>query len=79
MDEELGIIVKPLKCVWHWISPLSELTLWGWTAEWTGGEIKADPCEVAEVLWLTDAEVISHADAMPTNPAFVQSLIDAKF
>jgi len=74
MSEELGIRVKPLRCVWRWDSPTAALTLWGWTAEREPGEISIDPKEVAEVMWLSSEQAIGHADAMPTNRDFVEAL-----
>jgi 8-oxo-dGTP diphosphatase len=75
MREELGITVTPIECVWRWDSPTTELTLWGWTADWPGGGIKPDPAEVAEVLWLSADEISDHPDAMPTNRSFISALI----
>ena len=75
MLEEVGIVVTPVQCVWRWDSPTTELTLWGWTADWSGDEIKADPTEVAEVLWLTVDEISNHPDAMPTNRSFMDALL----
>ncbi len=77
MREELGVDVKPLRCVWRWESPATELTLWGWTAECSSPQIRPDPAEVAEVLWLTSDQVIGHPDAMPTNRSFVLALLNA--
>jgi mutator protein MutT len=77
MQEELGIAVKPLRCVWKWESPGSELTLWGWLAEQEQSEITFDPQEVAEVLWLSGEQVVEHPDAMPTNRSFVAALEQA--
>jgi 8-oxo-dGTP pyrophosphatase MutT (NUDIX family) len=77
MHEELGSTVRPRRRVWKWDSPTSELTLWGWTADYPDGELRPDPDEVAEVLWLTGEEVIGHADAMATNEDFVKSLEEA--
>jgi 8-oxo-dGTP diphosphatase len=74
MSEELGIAVKPIRCVWRWESPTSELTLWGWIAEREPGEIVPDPNEVAEVLWLGSKQAIQHPDAMPTNRNFIEAL-----
>jgi mutator protein MutT len=75
MREELGIVVKPNRCVWRWDSPTTELTLWGWIAEWDGAELKPDANEVAEVLWLKAEEITEHRDAMPTNRSFVEALV----
>jgi 8-oxo-dGTP pyrophosphatase MutT (NUDIX family) len=77
MKEELGISVTPLRCVWRWESPTTDLTLWGWTAERGTDELKLDPNEVAEVMWLSSDEVINHPDAMPTNRSFVLALLNA--
>jgi 8-oxo-dGTP diphosphatase len=75
MREEIGISVEPVRCVWRWDSPATQLTLWGWTASYnTADVLKPDPCEVAEVLWLTGEEVADHPDAMPTNRSFVTHL-----
>jgi 8-oxo-dGTP diphosphatase len=74
MHEELGITVHPNRCVWKWDSPTSELTLWGWTADFPDSELNPDPSEVAEILWLTDDEAIQHPDAMATNQDFINTL-----
>jgi 8-oxo-dGTP diphosphatase len=76
MKEELQASVRPLKQVWHWKNPESNVTLWGWTAELLPGEIKANPLEVAEILWLSGDEVADHPDALPSNRLFVKSLMD---
>jgi 8-oxo-dGTP diphosphatase len=77
MKEELGITVKPLRCIWRWDSPSTELTLWGWTADRDNEPIQPDPNEVAEAMWLTGDEAIHHPDAMPTNRSFVLALLNA--
>jgi 8-oxo-dGTP diphosphatase len=74
MREELGITVRPRQCVWRWESPASPLTLWGWTADWDPQTIRPDPCEVAEVLWLTAAEAAGHPDAMASMAGCVAAL-----
>jgi 8-oxo-dGTP diphosphatase len=78
MLEELSISVRPVRCVWRWDSPTTDLTLWGWTAAWDGEGPRADPNEVTEVLWLTGAEVAEHPDAMPSNRSFVDALTNAR-
>src|SRR5262249_22713045 len=67
MREELGVLVRPIRCVWHWISPTSTLTLWGWRAELIPGPINLDELEVAEVLWLSTEQVAAHPDGLPSN------------
>jgi 8-oxo-dGTP diphosphatase len=78
VKEELGLIVKPLRMVWKWESPDRPLTLWGWTAEVVGGELNPAAAEVAEVLWLTDAETVEHQDAIGTNGEFVEALMRSR-
>jgi 8-oxo-dGTP diphosphatase len=74
MHEELGARVRPIRNVWHWDRPDGKLTLWGWTADLLSTQLKADPNEVAEILWLTGKEVSNHPDAMPSNQLFVAAL-----
>jgi (d)CTP diphosphatase len=74
MHEEVGALVAPLRCTWRWEKPDGNLTLWGWTADLLSTDLHADPLEVAEILWLTGAEVATHPDAMPTNRLFVESM-----
>jgi 8-oxo-dGTP diphosphatase len=77
MREELGVTIRPQRCVWRWESPTTELTLWGWIAEPPREALRIDPGEVSEILWLTDEEVGAHPDAMPSNRDFIQCLVDA--
>ena len=74
MREELGIEVAPISCLWRWDSPSTPLTLWGWIADHQQKEPRPDPAEVAEILWLSGAEIAAHPDAMPTNASFVAAL-----
>ena len=74
MREEVGATVNPLKNVWRWDRPNSNLTLWGWTAALLSETLKHDPVEVAEILWLTADEVADHPDALQSNRLFVDCL-----
>lgn len=74
IKEELGIDIQPIRQCWSWESPDAPLTLWGWIAEWTGGELKPDPTEIEEILWLSGDEVGRHAEGMATNEKFVKCL-----
>ena len=71
--EELGIIVRPVRCVWEYRWAQSPWMLYGWLADWTGGELIPNPHEVAEVLWLTLHDGACHPDALST----MKSLCDA--
>jgi (d)CTP diphosphatase len=72
--EELGLLIRPIKQCWKWEAPDRPLTLFGWIAEWIGGELTPEPLEVAEVMWLTAEEAVSHPDAIGTNRDFVACL-----
>jgi len=73
--EELGIEVHPVRCCWKHEFKDKALTLFGWTAERVGdGEIRADANEVAEILWLSGEEAVTHPDAIGTNGDFVACL-----
>ena len=74
MQEELGAVVKPLNRVWHFVSQIHSLTLWGWHADLESGEVSANPDEVAEVLWLSPEQVRSHPDIMPGTENFLAAL-----
>ena len=57
--------------------PDRPLTLFGWIVELLTSDLRPEPNEVAEILWLTADEAIAHPDAMPTNREFVTCLLNA--
>lgn len=72
--EELGIDVLPIARTWTQLIPERDLVLHGWRCEHVGGELRPDPAEIDEVLWLTSREAIVHPDAMPSNRDFLLTL-----
>ncbi|HEY1683774.1 MAG TPA: NUDIX domain-containing protein [Tepidisphaeraceae bacterium] len=78
MKEELGIDVEPIRQCWRHDLPNKHLTLWGWIANWTTGQITPAIAEVEESFWLTPDEICSHPDAIDTNPLFVRCLLQNK-
>ena len=76
MREELGILVRPVRCFWSWRDPGSLLTLFGWIGEQVDGTLSPDPLEIEEVLWLTPNEIAEHPDALRTNRDFVAALLE---
>jgi 8-oxo-dGTP pyrophosphatase MutT (NUDIX family) len=74
MQEELGAVVEPIENVWRWDKPESNLTLWGWTARLVAAELKPNPLEVAEILWLTSEYAAEHPHGLPSNRLFVACL-----
>ncbi len=72
--EELGARVSPIKHIWHCIVPERKLTLWGWLAKLESEEIKHDPYEVEEPLWMTLDEIEAHPEVMKNTELFVAEI-----
>ena len=70
--EELGIEVQPICHVWK--TQFGAFTLFGWYAKWHSGEIRPEPLEVAEVVWLSTEEAGGRDDGLPTNAQFIRAL-----
>ncbi len=68
--EEVGLEVAPGEKVWECLSIYKEWVLHCWTVYDSGGEVQADPREVAEHRWLTVAEIMRLAELMPSVPEF---------
>src|SRR3954470_18466601 len=63
MREELGLKVRPLRCVWRYEFPEKPLLLFGWIAELEDeSEMTINEEEIAEVFWLDASEGSSHPD-----------------
>jgi 8-oxo-dGTP diphosphatase len=75
MREELGADIRAVRQCWRWESPDRPLVLFGWIAELLSENLRPDPAEVAETLWLTATEAVEHPDAMPSNRSFVACLV----
>ncbi len=73
--EELGAPVTPLRRVWHHMAPDRPLTLWGWYAQLATAELRPDPHEVAEILWMTPHEIASHPDTMTGTTDFLNHVL----
>ena len=74
MQEELGALVIPVRCVWHYRAPERRLTLWGWLAELQSDDLVPNPDEVDEILWLTAEDAVRHPDVLPNTDAFFTAL-----
>ena len=74
MREELGVEVRPVRCVWRHEFPERNIVLWGWLGEIVSGDLTPDPGEIAEVMWLAPDEGSSHAEGLPTNAHFIAAL-----
>jgi 8-oxo-dGTP pyrophosphatase MutT (NUDIX family) len=74
MREELDAIVRPVACVWSHCYEERAVKLWGWLADLQPNKLVPNPNEVAEILWLPEAEAIRHPDALPKTRDFLISL-----
>ncbi len=70
--EEVGLEVAPGEKVWECLSIYREWVLHCWTVSDSGGEVRADPREVAEFRWLTVAEIMRLPQLMPSVPEFLR-------
>ena len=77
--EEVGIEVRPLRCVWTWERWLTHWRLFAWHCQWIGGAPRANPAEVREILWMTAEEGAAHPDALPTMPSLCAALASIRF
>jgi len=75
--EEMGIEVRPVRCVWEYDWPDSPWYLFAWLVEWVGGEVRPCPYEIDQVLWLTAEEGAAHPDALPTMPPLCAALVES--
>lgn len=76
--EELGIDITPIKPVWRHAFGDRPITLFGWLAALAAGEMRPDPLEIAEVLWLLPSEAFAHPDGLATNRDFIEALEAAR-
>jgi 8-oxo-dGTP pyrophosphatase MutT (NUDIX family) len=72
--EEIGVEIEPLQCVWHHAYQDKNLTLFAWLATLKPGQIKPDPAEVEQVMWLATHEAATHVDALPFHDQIVAAL-----
>ncbi len=75
MKEEVTADVIPKSNVWKMVSRERSLTLWGWHAELISSDVKANPSEVSEILWLTESQILNHPDLMPHTGEFLDCLL----
>ncbi len=77
MMEELGVAARAIRLVWEIDLPDRPWRLHAWLTEIDAVELRPDPREVAEVMWLTAEEAAAHPEALPTMPALMEALVHA--
>ncbi|MCC6682580.1 MAG: NUDIX domain-containing protein [Phycisphaeraceae bacterium] len=72
--EELGVEVDLVKKVWDYDCPDRPLRLIGYLGSTATMNFKPDPYEVAELLWLSRAQVAAYPDVIPGTMQFIEQL-----
>ena len=72
--EELGLSVRPIRLDWESVTPWGVHLQW-WIAEQEPGQTPVpNPNEVAEVLYLTLPEMLTHPDMLESNRPYLEKL-----
>jgi len=74
--EEIGMHVEPVRQLWTWDRPDGGLRLLWWSVRVVGlGEASClpNPDEVAQVRWVTPAELRALSPVLPSNLAFLEA------
>jgi 8-oxo-dGTP pyrophosphatase MutT (NUDIX family) len=74
MREELGVTVRPIRRIWTWHREHPPLLLHCWTAEMLDADVRPNPAEVADVRWLSDVEIRTLPDLLPSCIALLDVL-----
>jgi 8-oxo-dGTP pyrophosphatase MutT (NUDIX family) len=70
--EEVGAVVRPLRKIWESTRPDGLLVLHWWLAEMDAdAALRPNPAEVAEVRWLTTAEIDTLPGLLESNRQFL--------
>lgn len=73
--EEVGGQVRPLHREWEHVSDDGRLHLAWWRAELVGGELRANPHEVAEFRWCPPQEIVGLPDLLPSNREYLTTVL----
>ena len=79
MQEELGILVEPIRPIWQSKAASGVVLNW-WTAAIAPGQlIRPNPEEVVAAQWLTIPQICSLPNLLASNQAFFQALEQREF
>jgi 8-oxo-dGTP pyrophosphatase MutT (NUDIX family) len=73
--EELGVGLELGAEIWKLVFPDQPLTLFGWIGQLHSSDLRPDPAEVAEVLWLTAEQIASEPDVLPYSDSFCDAML----
>jgi 8-oxo-dGTP diphosphatase len=72
LREELGLTVTPIRSLWHCRTAwMVDLTWWEATIP-AAAEPTLNPHEVADVYWMTQAEMLAQPDMLSSNVDFLR-------
>lgn len=77
LREELGADIQMDACVWHHAYDDKQLTLWCWLGRLLSDELRPDPREVAETMWLSVQEARGRSDTLPHHDQIITALCTA--
>jgi 8-oxo-dGTP diphosphatase/(d)CTP diphosphatase len=66
VDEEVGLVVEPIRKVWEGLSPNRRWRLHAWTTDLRSTDVTPNPAEVANYTWLTPDELDAWPDLLPS-------------
>lgn len=73
--EEIALAVEPRECVWRSVSPWGAALAW-WTVDIVDASPPVPhPVEVAEILWLSAAEMLGDPALLEGNRTFVEAVV----
>jgi 8-oxo-dGTP diphosphatase len=78
LREELGVDVEPIRRLWESITPWGVHLTW-WKARLASeARFKPDPNEVAEVFWMTPADVFATSELLDSNRQFMERVLSGE-
>lgn len=69
--EEVGGEVQPVRRIWEFTHPSGRLRLYWWLAELRSEELSPNSAEVAELRWMTVAEILALPGLLEGNREFL--------
>ena len=72
--EEVGLEVRPVRCVRQSVSAGGTHTLYWWLAESTAGTLTLDPNEASDARWVTAADFATLSPTFPEDHDFYDSV-----
>jgi len=78
IQEELGVEIRPLRCLWRSITAWRIALSWWLAALPPDAEPAPNPAEVEAIHWLVPEEIRAHPDLLQGNVGFLEALCAGK-